>query len=243
MKQKPLVFLHGWAQSQQIWHHQFEPFSDAQLLNLPGHGGAAEHPAENWVDALVAQLPDQACHLVGWSLGGMLAMQIASQYPERIAALTLVSTTPRFRIGDGWQHGSSEATFQGFSQAVASGSPKALSRFFALMLHGDEISRTAYNALAKAAVDRQNRVSQAGMQEGMALLQQLDLRELANSITQPTLVLHGNADAVVPVEAGAWLADKLHNANIQTFAHCGHAPFLTQSESFNQTLQTWWQQQ
>ena len=243
MKQKPLVFLHGWAQSRQIWCNQFDSFSDALFLNLPGHGGAADLPADAWVEAIVAQLPDEPGHLVGWSLGGMLAMQIAAKHPERIAGLILVSTTPRFRASEVWPHGSSDEVFNGFREAVESGSPKALSRFFALMLHGDGLSRSDYNRLAKIAVDRSNPVSAAGMQGGLELLQQLDLRTLSNKIKQPTLIVHGETDAVVPVAAGRWLAEQIGHSKLHIFPDCGHAPFLTQSDTFNELVQTWWSEQ
>ena len=240
---RPIVFLHGWAQSRQIWCHQFKPFADALFLNLPGHGGAADFPADEWLETIVDQLPDEPCHLVGWSLGGMLAMQIATAFPERVAALALVSTTPRFRSSSNWQFGSSSEVFEGFRMAVESGSPKALSRFFALMLHGDELSRSDYNQLAKAAVDREKRVSEAGLKGGLELLEQLDLRDLAKAIKQPTLVLHGQGDAIVPTEAGQWLAETLPNAEQHILPACGHAPFLTQAEKFNETVQTWWLKQ
>ncbi|ATX78465.1 carboxylesterase BioH (pimeloyl-CoA synthesis) [Mariprofundus aestuarium] len=240
---RPVVFLHGWAQSRQIWCNQLETFADALFLNLPGHGGAADFPADAWVETIVEQLPDKPCHLVGWSLGGMLAMQIAAAFPERIASLALVSTTPRFRIGENWPFGSSSEVFNGFRMAVESASPKALNRFFALMLHGDELNRSDYNRLAKAAVDREKRVSEAGLKGGLELLEQLDLRELVKAIKQPTLVIHGEGDAIVPVEAGQWLADMIPNSQQQLFNTCGHAPFLTQEDKFNKTVQTWWLKQ
>jgi len=242
---KPIVFLHGWAQSQQIWFQQREMFPDAYFLNLPGHGGAADATHDQWIESIAAQLPEQPCLLVGWSLGGMLAMQIAASFPERVSALVLVSTTPRFKASHDWPHGSSDELFEGFRIAVSSGSPKALNRFFALMLHGEEISRRDFNNIAKEAIDREHRVSPSGLEEGLKLLEMLDLRSLATEITQPTLLMHGENDAVVPVEAGRWLAEQQQSASNrqQFFDNCGHAPFLTQSEQLNQTLQTWWQQQ
>jgi len=197
------------------------------------------------VEKIAEQLPDQPCLLVGWSLGGMLAMQIAVAFPQRIAALALISTTPRFKTTENWPHGSSEDQFKGFGEAVTSGSPKALNRFFALMLHGDEISRRDYNQIAKAAIDREKSVSRSGLEGGLALLEKLDLRQLITKIKQPTLLMHGENDAVIPVQAGIWLAEQFEDKSRETeiFDNCGHAPFLTQPEQFNQTLHTWWQQQ
>lgn len=240
---RPIIFLHGWAQSRQIWYNQFEPFAGAIFLNLPGHGGAAELPAAQWLDHLREQLPEEPVDLVGWSLGGMLAMQLAAAQPERVARLALVSTTPRFTAASDWPHGSGSELFAGFRDAVMTGTPKSLNRFFMLMLHGDAISRSDYNTIARAAVDRDKRISPAGLAEGLELLEQLDLRETVARIQQPTLVIHGDQDAIVPVGAGDWLAGELANARRERFSACGHAPFLTQAEQFNAILQTWRQQQ
>jgi len=239
---KPLVFIHGWAQSRQIWFQQNTVFSEARFLNLPGHGGAPDAEAGDWLEALATQLPDEPCVLVGWSLGGMLAMQLATAHPERVAGLALVASTPRFRATHSWPHGSHDAVFDGFREAVESGSMRALNRFFALMLHGDTISRADYNRLAKAGVDRDRRVSDRGLAAGLALLQQLDLREQIAGVIQPTLIIHGETDAIVPAAAGRWLADNIRGAARQIIPECGHAPFLTRPEQFNAILEKWWQQ-
>ncbi len=240
---KPLLFLHGWAQSKQIWFQQMETFADAQFINLPGHGGEADLSSDVWLQTIAEQLPQEPCLLVGWSLGGMLAMQLAHRYPDRVAGLALVSTTPRFRTDSNWPHGSSDEVFNGFNQAVTAASPKILSRFFALMLHGDGLGRSDYNQLAKSAVDRENRMSKQGLEAGMELLEQLDLRELVKDIQQPTLLIHGESDAIVPCAASLWLAQNIPDNQQLFLPACGHAPFLTQPEQFNSTLQTWWHSQ
>lgn len=236
------IFLHGWAQSKQIWLHQFGAAADARFLNLPGHGGTTGCSAEGWMEALLVEFPSAPVHLVGWSLGGMLALQIARAYPERVASLVLVATTPRFKSTTGWPHGSSSALFKGFKYAVASGAIKSLNRFFMLMLHGDSLSRSEYNQLARMSVDRNNPPSQEGLDSGLELLEKLDLRETVGDIQQPTLIIHGEEDAIVPLAAGSWLANHLPNAELHTVPGCGHAPFLTQPEKFNTAIRTWWQQ-
>jgi len=237
---KPLVFLHGWAQSQQIWFQQQAQFPDAHYLNLPGHGGAADAPAERWLDVLLAQLPDEPCVLAGWSLGGMLAMEIARCFPDRVDSLVLIATTPRFRATDGWGYGCDDATFAAFNVAVSSASPRALNRFFALMLHGDDLPRSHYNELARQAVDRQKQATTAGLQAGLELLATLDLRERLPDM--PALLLFGEQDAIVPADAGRWLAAHLPGAVVHELRDCGHAPFLSRPEQCNTILKAWWQQ-
>jgi len=236
-----LVFLHGWAQSQQIWFQQRPAFPDACYLNLPGHGGEAAVAPECWLDQLVSRLPDGPCVLVGWSLGGILAMAIASRFPDRVAGLVLVGTTPRFCVGDGWEHGCDDAGFEAFHAAVVSTSARALNRFFGLMLHGDELPRSEYNGLARHAVDRTRPTSREGLADGLQLLASLDVRSCALPDV-PVLLVHGEQDAIVPVAAGRWLEAQLPDVQAHYLDACGHAPFLTRPDTFNTMLKQWWQQ-
>ena len=236
---KPLVFLHGWGQSKQIWHEQYQSFADASYLNLPRHGGAADSQA--WLETLIAQLPGQPCILVGWSLGGQLAMQLAAQYPNRIHALVLVDTTPCFRIQKDWQHGCADTIFRGFEQGIQDHATKTMSRFFALMLHGDAIERAELNRIAKASINRLTPTSTQALQQGLELLANLDLRPILEHIAQPTWVVHGQCDAIIPYAAGAYLAEHIPHATLHRFESCGHAPFLTQTQPFNQLLESWCQ--
>jgi len=237
----PLIFLHGWGQSARIWYQQRHAFAEARYLNLPGHGGNKDLPASAWADALAATLPATPAILVGWSLGGMLALDIARHCPKRVAALALVSTTPCFKMRPGWPHGCADTLFSEFEQAATEYTAKIMSRFFALMLHGDGLGRRDYNALAKECVDRRHPATAAGLEAGLSLLAGMDLRPNLAELKLPTLVMHGEQDAVVPVSAGRALAAALPHSRFHGFSQCGHAPFLTQPESFNRTLEAWCQ--
>jgi len=176
----------------------------------------------------------------GWSLGGMLALQLAAQFPDKIAGLALISSSPCFRRQHDWPAGCDEHLFAAFEQALASQSPRVLNRFFTLMLHGDDLSRSDYNALAKQAVDRARPPSHGGLQAGLELLASLDTRQSVAGLNIPVLVVHGQEDAIVSSESSDWLADTIRVSQKHSFQHCGHAPFLTQPERFNTLLKDWW---
>ncbi len=238
---RKMVFLHGWGQSERIWFQQRQFFPDATFINLPGHGGAADAPGEQWSQIVADLLPEQPAILIGWSLGGMLAMEIACRWPERLSALALISSTPSFRLREGWEHGCNQEVFSDFEQAVVSKSPKMMNRFFALMMLGDDLSRSAYNTLARVAVDRQSPTTAAGITAGLELLSTIDLRGQLHALSMPTLIMHGKQDAIVPFAASLAMAKALPNAQAQKFEACGHAPFLTQAQTFNNSLEAWCQ--
>lgn len=234
----PMVFLHGWGQSRQVWYQQMDAFADAQFLNLPGHGGGSEE--NDWVEAVAEQLPGTPGIIVGWSLGGIIAMQLALKYPEKIKGLVLVSTTPSFCSRTGWTHGCDQATFDAFESGIQENSAKTMGRFFMLMLQGDAIDRRDYNQIARSAIDKDHPPSQATLEKGLHHLATTDLRETVSSISVPTLVMHGAKDAIIPVDAGAWLAETVPQATWKCFETCGHAPFLTHPETFNESLKQWY---
>jgi len=242
-RDKPcLAFVPGWGQSSKVWFSQiprFSPGYSVRAINFPGHAGLPEAPAGQWPDRLLQQCPNRPVIMIGWSLGGMLALQLALRYRSRISGLVLVSATPCFCKKEGWEHGCEDAVFEEFKQGVAMHSIKIMSRFFALMFHGDALPRPAYNRLARAVVNRKHPPTRKALETGLEILSNLDLREDLDNIHLPCLVLHGENDTVVPLAAGQALAAGIPDACFLGFPDCGHAPFLTQADRFNHILEDW----
>ena len=223
-----LVFLHGWGQSQQVWFEQKKQYPDAYFLNLAGHGGRLD--SDDCLQDVIQQCPEQPFTLLGWSLGGMLAMRLAHQYPERIKALILLNTTPSFRQRDDWLYGCDAQTLAAFEQGIATQESKAMRRFFALMLQGEHVSRETYRNITKQAIDQQHPPSSFALKQGLNILSTWDLRSMLPDMIQPTCVIHGQQDAVIPVQAGKYLAEHIPDADFFSIAEAGHAPLLTHSQ-------------
>lgn len=239
-----LVFLHGWVQSPAIWCRQqafFAPRHRLYTPALPGHGGAPFVPAEQWLERLAAQLPPTTDILIGWSLGGLMAMQLTLAMPQRFRGLVLIATTPCFVARPDWPYGIREGLLAEFKQAAAAPSPRLLGRFFHLMLHGDGLVRSQLRALAAEVRAKAQLPPAAALAAGLQLLADLDLRQQLAAIRLPCLVVHGREDAIVPVAAGRWLAEHLPQAQWLECAGCGHAPFLTRAQYFNERMEAWWQ--
>lgn len=96
MPTAPIVLLHGVGLDRTLWD-AFASTLDAETIavDLPGHG--AEPPLRTaqtlaaLADDVLRRLPDVAVHLVGFSLGALIAQQIAVQHPDRVLTLTCVS--------------------------------------------------------------------------------------------------------------------------------------------------------
>jgi pimeloyl-[acyl-carrier protein] methyl ester esterase len=106
--QRPvLVLLHGWAMSSAVWTCLLPALAEhyrLELIDLPGHGrnaGLAMEGIEGCVDYLDRILPESA-HLLGWSLGGLIALRFAQRLPDRVAGLSLVASSPCFVGKEDW---------------------------------------------------------------------------------------------------------------------------------------------
>jgi 2-succinyl-6-hydroxy-2,4-cyclohexadiene-1-carboxylate synthase len=84
----PLVFLHGFLGTHEDWKAVVSHLPDCCCIgfDLPGHGRS---PFMNAIE-----LPLPYFHLIGYSMGGRIALQYAADHPEKIASLTLLSTHP-----------------------------------------------------------------------------------------------------------------------------------------------------
>lgn len=233
MTTPPIVLLHGWGLSAGVWAPLRAHLSPAQAIHapdLPGHGNAA--PAgdtlASWADALVATLPDKAL-VVGWSLGGMLALHIARHYPQKVARLVLIDTTPRFVQADDWQPALSSETLADFRHHFDADPAATQRRFVALQSLGDAARKTVSASLT-AALTPSDESHQPALATGLRLLAETDLRDLIPAVTQPVRLLHGGEDKLMPVAAAEWLADTLPNARLSVFGDAGHAPFVSRAQ-------------
>ncbi|RRD43070.1 alpha/beta fold hydrolase [Comamonadaceae bacterium OH3737_COT-264] len=248
----PLVLLHGWGLDRRVWLPLLPHLRDAAphlpvyLADLPGYHGSAYagEDAQAVAHALATQLPP-GCTLVGWSLGGMLAQLAASseagstatQPGSRIARLALIGSTPSFVRREGFACAQQPVLLSAFAQAVRALPASVLPRFATLSNQGDSRAKAINRQLL--ALTQPPLPDQAALLAGLDWLQTLDLRAQAARITQPTLILHGGQDGLMPLAAAQWLADHLPQAEQLTLPDAAHAPFLHDPAQCAAALARW----
>lgn len=116
-----LVLLHGWGLNAQVWQSmvaRLAPHFRLHLVDLPGYGrsqGFGPMSLNDMADCVLAQAPDRAVWL-GWSLGGLVASQIALSAPTQVEKLITVASSPCFSAQEGWP-GIKPEVLQGFSSS------------------------------------------------------------------------------------------------------------------------------
>lgn len=226
-----LVLVHGWGMNARV----FDPLADrlaehfdVRGFDLPGHGGRvaqAVNTLEAWADALAGALPDDA-NLLGWSLGGQVALRAALDRPAKVARLILVATTPRFVQDADWASAMDAADLAAFGDALLADPAATLQRFLSLQTRGTPGQKALLQRLRQALAEAPE-PDPTALAAGLAILRDTDLRDDATRLTQPTLVLHGALDTLTPAAAGAWLARNLRAAHHVELERAAHAPHLS----------------
>ena len=199
--------LHGLNEHLQV---QIEPLPALQASELG-----------EWLDELDATLPDNAW-LGGWSLGGMLASELAARRGERCCGLLTLASNPCFVAHDGWPHGMPTETFDAFLAGCHADSQVTLKRFGLLCAKGAEDPR----GLSRLLVSGAPNTSPGVLMPGLELLAQLDTRAALQAFRGPQLHLFAGLDGLVPAEAASDLLALLPDVEIGLIEQAGHAFLL-----------------
>jgi len=174
-------------------------------------------PAD-WLDELDATLPQDAW-LGGWSLGGMLATELAARRGERCSGLLTLASNLRFVAQADWPSAMSAETFSAFLQGCAADTSATLKRFVLLCAQGAADARSLSRQLLGAAPP----VQPEALLAGLDLLANLDTRAALQAFVGPQLHLFSGADALVPASAAQALLELLPDIEVGLIDNASHA--------------------
>jgi malonyl-CoA O-methyltransferase len=234
------VFIHGWGSDSSLWRSLCELLpGQHHFVDLPGYGGAAADSAdlEYFLVRVAGKLPDN-CILLGWSLGGMIATQLAGLYPHKIRALVTLATNAVFVAREGWSQAMAQSTFTGFLADFREDPVSTWSRFCALQSLGDGHRKQVLKLLKEQVPPSAD--THTAWLEGLNWLTLLDNRELLSRLQIPQLHLLGAGDSLVPAACAPALAGLLPaNGRVEVLAELGHAPHLSDPARVATVLRQW----
>jgi pimeloyl-[acyl-carrier protein] methyl ester esterase len=227
-----LVLIHGWGMNAAVWDGLPTTLgSDRRLwrIELPGHGASPfqlRHDSrEAWADACLEAAPERAVW-IGWSLGGLIALEAALRAPERISALILLTATPCFVRLPNWPAAMDAGVLAQFHDSLLADPAGTLDRFLALQVMGSEAARDSLRILRREIAQRPE-PSPAALEMGLDILRDSDLRERIGALACPTLWLFGQRDTLVPSAAREGIAVLVSGGRQHVIAGAAHAPFLS----------------
>jgi len=250
---QPIVFHHGWPLSSDDW--------DAQLLyfvgkgfrvvahDRRGHGRSSQVSEGHDMDHYAADAAAVAEHLdlrnavhIGHSTGGGEVARYVAKYGQprgRVAKAVLVSAVPPLMLKtDSNPGGTPIEVFDGFRKALADNR----AQFFQDVASGPFYGFNRPDAkVSQGAIDNWWRQGMTGSAkahyDGIKAFSETDQTEDLKAISVPTLVMHGDDDQIVPIDAASRLAVKLlQNGTLKVYAGFPHGMLTTHADVINPDL-------
>jgi malonyl-CoA O-methyltransferase len=219
-----LVLIHGWGCDSRTWQplvESLQRFASITLIDLPGFGAAEPLPdflLDEVLDKIAVQLPQDAV-VMGWSLGGMLAVQLAARFPERIRAVITLAANLKFVAASDYPAAMAAEINRQFNQGFAQDPQATLKLFCGLLAQGDADERSLLKQLRRQDAGA---VTQNWLQ-ALQLLTALDNRPAFAQLTQPGMHLLAEKDALVPVAAAELMAQINSRQEIHIVENTAHA--------------------
>jgi pimeloyl-ACP methyl ester carboxylesterase len=232
-KGAPLVLLHGYPLDHHVWDDIvpiLEDTFDVILPDLRGFGGSRKVDTPTMDDyaadiaGLLDQLGIQKAAIVGHSMGGYVALAFARLYPERVSGLGLVSSQVLADPPDrkeGRYKSAAEVSEKGIKGVVETMAPKFTS---------DE----RLQAIARETMERQQPAAYIGALKAMA--ERADFTPLLSSFKFPVVIVHGKADALIPVDRAREVKSAIPQAHLVELESAGHIPMLEEKEETAKAL-------
>ena len=250
---QPLVFVHGLSGSWQNWLEQLPVLAaDHRVvaLDLPGFGHSPM-PAEpisiagyaRLLDHLFDELQIDAAAVVGNSMGGFIAAELAIAFPQRVERLVLVSAAgvstyddPRVRRA--------MPTLRLLEGALTAGAVRVAGRADKLALR-PRLRRAALRMVvahperlpATLAAEQMRGAGTPGFMAAFTSILDYDVRERLPEIACPTLIVWGDSDRLISVGDADVFAELVPNSRKVIFADTGHMSMLERPAAFNALLE------
>ena len=237
---EPLVLIHGWGTNSNIWNNievDLSKYFKLIMINLPGMGGCKsnnDYVMRTIVNSLNKIIPNNTT-LLGWSLGGQIAIAYQRKFPKKIKHLILVSSTPCFINKKEWNYGVEKEIFEKFSSQLLVNWKKTMHQFFLLQLYGvPNIRKVA--AKFEGTILSLDQPDPSALSAGLKLLLDTDYRKILKNINVKTLIISGDKDRLTSLESSKYMDDIIPNSSLKIFPGAGHIPFLFEPEIFVQSI-------
>lgn len=233
----PLLLLHSLGTDLRLWDDlipHMKPAPRVLRFDLRGHGLSPD-PAG---DLTLADFSSDAVALLdhfgianatvlGLSIGGLIALDLALRHPARVNALILSDTAAKIGTPELWQTRMDTLRTHGMAHLADTILPRWFAPDFATR------HPTEYQGARTLFI----RNSVQGYTAACAALRDSDLRSAIHQITAPTLVLCGTEDSATPPAVVQELANALPNARFALIPDAGHTPPVEQPERMGEAIQ------
>ncbi|MHA2005163.1 MAG: alpha/beta fold hydrolase [Candidatus Thorarchaeota archaeon] len=238
----PVLLIHGLGGDHRGWEFQEKDLAARFHIIMPdlrGHGQTTVEELGMMIppnlvaddlNALLEHLGHEMVHVVGISLGGLVAQNFVLRYPKRVDKLVLVDTTPKITedlidVVYSWR----EAQVEGGDEAY----------FWTSLRSGYSDEWIENNPdMVQYLKEKSADTNDEGVLAAGLGFSTIEFTEQLSNIKAKTLVIHGEDDRIMKLELGRMLHDGIKGSKLKVLEGCGHSPTVQMTDEFNDILIT-----
>lgn len=238
---KNLLLMPGWGATCKVWESIIPVLSDGCQINClqPTWSNMSDikgslSQLDNYISNVAASI-NTPTNLVAWSMGGLLAIRLATRFPQLVEKICFVSSVPKFVAEDNQNTGIDYQWFNQFLTQYQSHPMATLKGFQTLQVKNDSAARHCLRVLINACDFENYDLTECRL--GLTLLKE-DLSEEFNALQCRTCFIHGDEDAVVSlksVEHAAYIS----NSPLSIISGAGHAPHVSQPDAVARIIKSY----
>lgn len=244
---EPVLMLHGsgpGVSGTANWQLNIGPLSERFHVLAPdivGFGATARpedvvYSLRTWTDHVWAFLDAKGINrtaIVGNSLGGRIALQMATDHPDRISRMVLmgspgVGMTPTEGLAALRAYEPSHEAMRQLLKNFFAVNPELITEELVKIRYEASVADGAYEAYRAMFFDPKHKGSELAI-----------TAEEVRTIATPTLLIHGREDKVVPLAVSITMLDLLPNADLHVFSRCGHWTQIERADEFSALVATY----
>lgn len=242
----PLVLLHGWGLHSGVWGACLSELNKSfhcYAVDMLGHGESILKEQQRFdlptmsksLHEIIHSINSDEIVLLGWSLGGLIAMDYVNRYPKDIDKLILVTANASFCKKEDWPHAMDESVLNNFAEQLELDYKKTVDKFMALQMFGADDYKQSLKTLKKNMASRPMPPADV-LRSGLNVLKETDCRSYLKSIEQAVLMISGEHDRLMPFQAASDMKNLIRNSQHQMIKGAGHAPFISHIEKFTEAI-------
>lgn len=206
-------------------------------VDLRGSGGTGRGDREctmrqfvEDISAFVASIGAERVHILGYSLGGAVAMSFAASYPEQVISLGLHSTWPR---SDQYLR-TVVRSWQVLAERLDDVCETAITAIFPWCFAPERYEQPEFiDSIVNFARSRPRQSVADFLEHSNAVIRH-DVLDALSNVSAPTQITFGSEDAITSTRFLPPMTDAIPHAEVQLFQGCSHAPFLEDVDAFNE---------
>ncbi|MXQ52927.1 alpha/beta fold hydrolase [Shimazuella alba] len=233
-KRHSFLWISGWSVSSDIWKPFMSQWPNAHHYSLSFENCETVEQINKHAIQTFQQVEHKPVNIIGWSLGAMIALQLAVRFAKDINHLFLIAGVSSFMRTKQNKTGWNELVIKRMKKQLENDVQQVIRIFDQKMftdhekLNGD---KKKWDKFIRKSVP-----SVWSLQAGLDFLEKFSIDEYIKFIHTPVSLLSGEEDKICALESTRVLADQLHSCTHSRWDETGHACFWTNQEKFHQWI-------